>query len=319
MEYPCIVGIDVSSTKLDLCIQSAKGPSYSQIPYTIAALEEWLEIHSELKASETVVGLESTGDYHLKAAKFFLKQGYTVKIINPLVTRQYIRGTIRGTKTDRSDALLICKLVKDGHGETVQKADVSNHKKELLRISIAITQYTTQLKLRLQSTKRKELLKMAEAEKELQELIQKAEQISKNLVKQATSEQTPAEQYIDSIPGFAPKLAAIVMNEIGDIKRFTNPSSLVAYTGLDPRVHESGLNSKGRGRITKRGSPYLRCALYLAANIARQFDAELGAYYAKKKSEGRHHTEVLCIIARKLVFRIYAVLTQQRTYEKRPL
>ena len=159
---------------------------------------------------------------------------------------------------------------------------------------------------------------MTEDEKDLENLIKNAEKVSKALVKQATAEQSPAEQYVDSIPGFAPKLAAIVVNEIGEIQRFTNPASLVAYAGLDPRVHESGLNSKGRGRITKRGSPYLRSALYLAANISRQFDPELAAYYAKKKTEGRHHTEVLCIIARKLVYRIYAVLTQQRPYEKRP-
>ncbi len=263
-----------------------------------------------------VVGLESTGDYHLKAVTFFLDKGFTVKIINPLITRQYIRATIRGTKTDRSDAELICKLVADGHGETAEMHRICDEKKELLRLAATIVRCTTQLKLRLANTQRKELAGLAKAERQLKKLIVQAKAVSDSLVDEATAEQSPEEQHVDSIPGFAPKLAAVVVHEIGNIHRFKNAASLVAFAGLDPRVKESGLNAHGRGRITKRGSPYLRCALYLAANIARQFDSELETYYAKKKAEGRHHTEALCIIARKLVYRIYAVWTEGRPYRR---
>lgn len=109
----------------------------------------------------------------------------------------------------------------------------------------------------------------------------------------------------------------MVVHEIGDINRFDSPAGLVAYAGLDPRVKESGKREHGRGRITKRGSVYLRAALYLAANVARIYDKGLDDYYEKKKSEGRHHKEILCMISRKLLHRIYAVWKGERMYAKK--
>ncbi|PIT98232.1 MAG: hypothetical protein COT71_01670 [Candidatus Andersenbacteria bacterium CG10_big_fil_rev_8_21_14_0_10_54_11] len=89
---------------------------------------------------------------------------------------------------------------------------------------------------------------------------------------------------------------------------------MVAYAGLDPRIKQSGSKLNTTGRLTKRGSPMLRHALYVAANVARRFDPELNAYYLKKREEGRRHAEVLCIIARKLLYRIHAVLRERRPY-----
>ncbi|MBS3783561.1 MAG: transposase [Anaerolineae bacterium] len=66
--------------------------------------------------------------------------------------------------------------------------------------------------------------------------------------------------------------------------------------------------------MSKRGSPYLRRALWLAANMARQHDPELKAYYHKKKQEGKHHNTVVGALCRKLLARIYVVLQEERPY-----
>ena len=111
-----------------------------------------------------------------------------------------------------------------------------------------------------------------------------------------------------------PNLAAVVHHEIGDITRFKNAKSLVAYAGPDPRIKQSGAMLNTTGRLTKRGSTALRHALFLAANVARRYDAELADYYAGKRAQGRSHREVLCIIARKLLYRINAILRSERPY-----
>lgn len=134
------------------------------------------------------------------------------------------------------------------------------------------------------------------------------------LVDEVTAERSRDEEPIDSLPGFSTKLSAAVHHELGDVRRFQNADSLVAFAGLDPRIIQSGARAATSGRILKRGSPYLRSALFLAANVARIYDPELAAYYAKKRGEGRAHTEGLCILSRKLLYRIWAVLREHRPY-----
>lgn len=308
-----ILGIDVAAHKVDVW-WSEKQPQSATLEYTGETLDGFLAAHPEITPARCIIGMESTGDYHLMIARYFLKQGFTVKILNPILTKQYTRATIRGTKTDKKDAEIIAKLVGDGHGETASLASLGNGKRELLRVAMALTNKASQLTLMTQSLKRKQMAGTEKATEEIAEIIASLKQLSKELVAEATQERSHDEELIDSIPGFAVKLSAIVHHEIGDITRFKNAKSLVSFAGLDPRIRQSGKMLNTTGRITKRGSSHLRCALYCAANVVRRFDPEFAAYYAKKKMEGRHHVEVLVMISRKLLHRIWAVLREQREY-----
>lgn len=129
---------------------------------------------------------------------------------------------------------------------------------------------------------------------------------------------TQIPQYLTSIPGLGAVTAATILSEIGDIHRFDSLEKLVGYTGLDACVHQSGQFAATEMHISKRGSPYLRRAVWLAANIARQHDPDLLAYYERKRTEGKHHNTVIGAICRKLLARIFVVLKQQRPYVQRP-
>lgn len=124
-------------------------------------------------------------------------------------------------------------------------------------------------------------------------------------------------QHLTSIPGIGPVTAATILGEIGDIRRFDSLEKLVGYTGIDARVHQSGQFSASQMHMSKRGSPYLRRAVWLSANIARQYDPELEAYYERKRAEGKHHNTVIGAICRKLLARIFIVLKEQRPYQVR--
>lgn len=316
MNYPSILGIDVASNKLDICYLGEQGLRYTQIDYTDETLDHFLMDNPELTPVHCLIGVESTGDYHLKVVKYFLNKKFPVKIINPIVTKQYTRATIRGTKTDKKDSEIIVKLIQEGNGDLADLKAISNREKELLRLSGGITKHVTALKQRLDSLKRKEL-STDKIELEFTNIIKRLEEFSDSLTDEATVNRSRDEELIDTIPGFAIKLSAIIHHEIGDINRFDNVKQLVAYAGLDPRIKQSGKKLNTCGRITKRGSKTLRSALFLAANTARQHDRQLAEYYAKKKQEGRSHKEILCIISRKLLARICVVLKEQRPYEKR--
>ena len=130
-------------------------------------------------------------------------------------------------------------------------------------------------------------------------------------------------QHITSIPGIGLTTGAAILGEIGDIKRFDSPDKLVACqgthsdAGIDATVYQSGEFEATETHMSKRGSPYLRQALWQAASMAVQYDPQLKQYYQRKKAEGKHHGTAIGAVSRKLVARIFVILKENRPYEIR--
>jgi len=120
---------------------------------------------------------------------------------------------------------------------------------------------------------------------------------------------------IQTIPGIGSVTAAAILGEIGDISRFSSPSKLVAYAGIDASVEQSGTFKGAHKCMSKRGSSCLRKALFSAAFVAAKCDPVFGAYYQKKLSEGKHHLTAVGAVSRKLCYTIHAVLKKNCPYE----
>lgn len=120
---------------------------------------------------------------------------------------------------------------------------------------------------------------------------------------------------ITTIPGVGDINAAAILGEIGDISRFSNASKLAAYAGIDASVSQSGEYQSVNNKMSKRGSPYLRKALFQSALIAAFHDPVFSAFYQKKRSEGKHHLTAIGAVARKLCNTIFAVLKYNVPYE----
>jgi len=129
---------------------------------------------------------------------------------------------------------------------------------------------------------------------------------------------TSFEQYLTTIPGVGAVSAAAILAEIGDVRRFDNPDKLVAYAGMEATVFQTGQFKGNEQHMSKRGSPYLRQAVWQAASMAIRYDPELKAYYHKKRQEGKHHGTALGAVCRKLLIRIYVILKQNRPYVVHP-
>lgn len=112
--------------------------------------------------------------------------------------------------------------------------------------------------------------------------------------------------YITTIPGIGDTLGAIILSEIGDIHRFDAPNKLVAFAGLDVKVSQSGEFTGTRQKISKRGSPYLRRAIWLAASRAAFCDPILSEYYQGLRARGKHHlTAIGCCLPQTLQHYLY--------------
>lgn len=124
--------------------------------------------------------------------------------------------------------------------------------------------------------------------------------------------------YITTIPGIGDTLGAIILSEVGDIHRFDAPNKLVAFAGLDVRVTQSGEFTGTRQKISKRGSPYLRRAIWLAASRAAFCDPVLSTYYQGLRARGKHHLTAIGAVSRKLCNTIYTILKEDRPWQPVP-
>ena len=119
---------------------------------------------------------------------------------------------------------------------------------------------------------------------------------------------------ITTITGIGSVLGASIVSEIGNISRFERANQLVAYAGLDTRINQSGDFSATNTKLSKRGSPYLRRSIWLAATVAAFKDPALSIYYQGLRARGKAHGTAIGAVARKLTNIIFAVLRDQKPY-----
>lgn len=157
-------------------------------------------------------------------------------------------------------------------------------------------------------------------------LLQYQEHLS-TLEKQidALAEERKEYDLLRSIPGVGKKIAATILAEIGEIERFDHAKKLVAFVGVDPSVRSSGSFTASTNRITKRGSPRLRKALYQAVQcgirkrkmcpLKSSVNERMREYYDLKKGEGKPHKQVAIACVNKLIRWIYCILTRSEPYK----
>ena len=328
---------------------------------------------------DILVGLESTAHYAENVIFFLHSQHYKLAVINPVQTAAMRKTSIRKTKTDKVDSLLICKtlacnsfrLYSDTDVKTLQLKSLcrfrQNLKKSKARLKIQLTSYVDTLFPELQYFFKSglhiktcyELLKMYPSPDEIAALhlsklsnfLSKAsrgrfgKQDAKSLKSLAKSSvgvkntfisiqitQTIAqieliESQIDelehiiekamdeldsvimTVPGIGKINGAMILAEIGDIKRFSHPSKLLAYAGLDPVVNQSGKFNAKHTKMSKSGSKMLRYALINAAwNVSLNNDT-FKRYFDSKIAQGNSHYSALGHTAHKLVRVLFKLLT----------
>ncbi len=389
------VGIDISKDKSDICIKDKQGNDLIQrfkITNKRADLGNLYETIKRIRSktpgnSDVVFGMEATGIYSLPLYSALKRDGYKVKLYNPIQTSGFRKMNVRKTRTDPIDSAIIADMLR--YSEPPQVSEIQDFNlyqlRELVRIRQRLIEKQTQCKVQLVrnidtvwpdyesvmksvlgATSMAVLKKYSVPSKvrdvsfeQFYELVHKtsrskisrsqAEQIYthagnvltipeldsvitieiKTLIaqlelydKQIQSVELKIDQVmklidskIMSIPGIGSILGPIILGEIGCIDRFSNAKKLIAFAGLDPVVSQSGRFENISGPISKRGSPLLRQALFLAANVARQNDDNLKRFYDKKKSEGKHHFSALNAVAAKLLRIVYWVLKNNREYQ----
>ena len=119
---------------------------------------------------------------------------------------------------------------------------------------------------------------------------------------------------ITTIPGLKNRMGAMILAEIGDFSRFDSPDQILAYAGLSPTTYQSGQLTSSYAHMEKRGSRYLRYALFNATRYACIWDPTFKAYLAKKRAEGKHYYVAISHACKKLVRVIYRMQLTGESY-----
>jgi transposase len=117
-----------------------------------------------------------------------------------------------------------------------------------------------------------------------------------------------------TIPGIGLAMGAMIIAEIGDFSNFSSPDKIIVYAGLSPSTYQSGQLTNCYSHMEKRGSRYLRYALFNAAKYVCNWDDTFKAYLAKKRSEGKHYNVAVSHAAKKLVRVIYHLEKSKQVY-----
>lgn len=307
------VGIDVGKEELVLGIRNAEGIVHTPAPFpnTSIGLKK-LAVHLERHrvGADDPILLESTGPYHWAAAKTLADRGFFVKVANPLHTKQIARISIRKRKTDTVDAGHLAFLASQAYGYRFIETTEMAKKKALVRHFWKLRRTATSLLIHEKYLKEYRNVSRTSVSAIL---VKRCEKLKKEIVAEWSSGNDL--KYLDSIPGVTPFLAATILAELLPLERFERIDQMVAFAGLDPSVKQTGGKRGTHGPISKRGSPTLREALFLAAFGAFAKPGPMRTLYLQYRARGLHHNAALCILARKILRISVALLKKRRVFD----
>ena len=243
------------------------------------------------KRTQSKIQLTSYVDQTFPELQYFFKSGIHQKSVYALLKEAPTTDEIASMHLTHMSHLL--EKASNGHF----KKDTATQLRILARKSVGINDRSISIQI-TQTIELIELLdsQVADIESEMESLVDSLDSL------------------IMTIPGIGFVNGGMILGEIGDITRFSNPSKLLAFTGLDPAVYQSGNFNASSTKMSKRGSSTLRYALVNAAHNVVKNNKTFKDYYDKKRAEGKSHYNALGHCAGKLVRVIYKMLTDNVTF-----
>lgn len=303
------VGIDVSKAKLDVaCMHQDRTMMHQVFGNDVKGIRS---LRSFLKQQRTAAAvpctLELTGAYHLLVALSLSEAGYRVNCVNPIITKKYMKATVRDAKTDKIDARRIAEL---GYNEpNLQQFTGTRDDIAAKSILSALAQLET---LRQQMTSHvehaKEMRRTLGIVIECKAATKSLEYIEKQITahRARLCELAPQEARIlaSHVKGVSLEQASVLMVALRD-KTFVDRDQLVAFVGLDVRTRQSG-QWTGRQVISKRGNGYLRKVLFQIGWGLMINNEEYQSLYQAMRARGKNYKTCIIALARKFLRFLFA-------------
>ena len=335
-------GLDLSRKKLDVCLLSDEGEHLDQlaVPPDVDSLRTLARRIEEVHGEPVCAVIESMTGARI-VHDTLEQQGWDVEIADA----QKVKGLAPlACKTDKIDSQVLAVL---SHRDLVPAIWLPDprvrEERELARFRLHLVKHKSALKCRIHSTlinfgracpvtdlfgaEGRELLRRLDVPEPWRGNVTASVELIDDLERQIDAVNRKLREghadhpYIPllmSVPGIRWVLAFTIAAEIGEIERFSSPHKLTGYTGLCPRVNQSG-ESDRRGPLTKHGPRYLRWALLEATMHALKHPAYSERYQRNKRRLGKQRgAKVAQIdIARRLAHAIWHMLSRKEKFAPR--
>lgn len=297
------VGVDVSAKWLDVALPSGdvlRVPNPEGIPSLLEALPPGAS-----------VGLEATSTYYRPLAYALHRAGFRVYVLNPQAVKAYARSLLRRAKTDKADARLIARFLAERHVDLPLYTPLED---SLVLLSLLVRFSEALTSDRVGALNRLHAWEYAvpgvsgilgHVPRTLQGL---REEVMRKALEVAEADPVVSRwlHALTTLPGVGQVLALRILAYSGDMRRFHSSRAYAAFTGLTPRIYQSG-DAPEKSAISRVGPSRLRSAFYMAALSAYRFDEERREWVDRMVARGKPKKVALTALAARLARAAWSV------------
>ncbi|NJB83752.1 IS110 family RNA-guided transposase [Wenyingzhuangia aestuarii] len=317
-----IIGIDISSKTLDICLKQEKLIEYYKIENTQKSIRKFFKSYQEEKL---IVAMENTGRYNWELYDVLPEFNFTVFVINPLHLSKS-QGLVRG-KNDKEDSYRITLFTEKN------KEDLSPWMPSSLairKIKVLMTERNARIKTKRRLIKQKndykkmrtlgltqsltnwnlqQIHQLDKQIKKIEELIQQTIDLEPELKKQ--------QKLMLSVPGVGKVVSWTMIAKTEGFKKITNPRKMACYSGVVPFEYQSGTSVYRKPRVSMFADKQMKSILHLAAMSAIRLENDLQVYYRRKVKQGKNKMAVLNAVRNKIIHLIFAIIKSENLYQNR--
>lgn len=305
-----LIGIDVSSKKLDVCLERPdEAPEAFELSNDAKGHKELIR---RIKRRRARVVLEASSIYHLGLAlALHAAQRIEVMVANPRAARDFARAVMQRSKTDACDAAALLEFARRMEFQAwVPPTPEKLVLRALTRRIDNLTKSRTQEKNRLHASAPLCEAVQQDIRVNIGHLGRRVQVLRKKALAHVKKFPELHEQLtrLTSIRGVGSASAIQILGEICFLPNDMTPRQWVAFAGLDPRIFQSGLSLNAPARISKMGNRALRAALFMPALVAVRWEPQVKAFYEKMVDRQKVRMQAIVAVMRKLLHAIHGML-----------
>ena len=317
-EFKHFIGCDVSKNTLDFAIFE-KGKTYGSFQHTqvsndlegFQALRKWLRSF-KINIKEAVIAMEHTGVYSNALAEWCFKKDIAFVLLHPLDVKN--AGARGRNKNDKADAQFIADYVYTMREKLTPSKPETPIIKKLRQLynerKLAVrtrASYLNQVKTVTDSVTRRRMEKLTEV------FTEQIKAIENQIKKEIKSDDAINTNYelLTSIPGIGLVNAVMTIIATGNFTRFQTARQYAKFSCVSPLSNQSGTSVRGGDHVSHAGHSEIKSLLTEGARSAINRDAQLKAYYERKRAQGKSHGCIMNAVKFKLICRMFAVIKRQ--------
>lgn len=312
------VGVDVAKRSFDIAttLPNGKKRTKAKLPNDsagFAQFSDWLERHA---GPGTWIVMEATGTYHEALAEYCHDQGYRVCILNPAVIAKFADVELRRVKTDRADAKVIAAYSQQ-NADSLRQWEPEPPAQRRLRALVR----------RLDDLKEMRQMEQNRLDVAQDAVKQSIQDVIGHIIKELEKTRKAIDQTIDddpdlrgrrdlitSIDGLGETTTALLLAELGDPLKYQSPSAIVAFSGLNPVMQQSG-EFTGQSTISRTGASRLRAGLWMSGTVSIRHNPVVKALAERLSSRHKAYKQIVCAAMRKLLHLVYGVVKSGKPFD----